>query len=374
MAMSIARRLCLLFVLLDAAGVLSGTAQTARAAQEDGAREDGTQEPPARELIVGTKASAPLAMKTEDGGWTGLSIALWQRIAAERGWRYRFVERDLDALIDGVAAGELDAAVAALSVTAAREAQVDFSQPYFDAGLGVAVPAKGRGGWLALVERLVSLQFLSVVAGLLLVLLAIGFLAWLFERRANPQEFGGGFAGIGAGLWWAAVTMTTVGYGDKAPKTLAGRILGLIWMFAAIIIISGFTAAIASSLTVGSLQSAIEDESDLARAELVSVTRSAAADYLRGKGIGFRGTDTVEAALEAVAGGRADAAVYDAPLLRYLAERGFAERVRVLPLVFDRQYYAIALPEGSPLREDVDRTLLEIVRSPQFQSLKARYQ
>ena len=74
----------------------------------------------------------------------------------------------------------------------------------------------------------------------------VGVVMWLGERRRNQAQFGGTAAhGIGAGLWWSAVTMTTVGYGDKAPVTILGRLLGLVWMFAAIIIISSFTAAIA---------------------------------------------------------------------------------------------------------------------------------
>ena len=57
--------------------------------------------------------------------------------------------------------------------------------------------------------------------------------------------------------------MTTVGYGDKAPVTVMGRLIGLIWMFAAIIIISSFTAAIAASLTVSELGSDVENPNDL---------------------------------------------------------------------------------------------------------------
>jgi len=57
--------------------------------------------------------------------------------------------------------------------------------------------------------------------------------------------------------------MTTVGYGDKAPVTLAGRVVGLLWMPASIILISGFTAAIASALTVGQLDHSISGLDDL---------------------------------------------------------------------------------------------------------------
>ena len=82
---------------------------------------------------------------------------------------------------------------------------------------------------------------------------------WLFERKRNKEMFGQGIKGLGAGFWWSAVTMTTVGYGDKAPVTAAGRTIGFIWMFAAILLISGLTASIASALTVSSLDSKIEN-------------------------------------------------------------------------------------------------------------------
>lgn len=41
--------------------------------------------------------------------------------------------------------------------------------------------------------------------------------------------------GLGQAVWWAAVTMTTVGYGDKAPKTLGGRVVAVAWMLASIV-------------------------------------------------------------------------------------------------------------------------------------------
>src|SRR5699024_8670775 len=96
------------------------------------------------------------------------------------------------------------------------------------------------------------------------VLLMAGAGVWAFERRKNPEEFRSDAPkGLADGFWWAAVTMTTVGYGDKAPKTLGGRVIGLIWMFTSVIVISSFTAAIATSLTVGQLSSTVQGVEDL---------------------------------------------------------------------------------------------------------------
>ena len=78
-------------------------------------------------------------------------------------------------------------------------------------------------------------------------------------------------------------------------------------------------------------------------------------------------------ALDAVAAGEADALVYDAPILRYLVASSYPDRLRILHLVLQRQDYGIALPAGSPLREEVNRTLLQIVRSDEWQNLLERY-
>lgn len=108
-----------------------------------------------------------------------------------------------------------------------------------------------------MLARLISPAFLTVVAGLLALLIAIGVLIWLAERRTNAQFRQKPLFGIGAGLWWSAVTMTTVGYGDKAPTTGLGRVIALVWMFAGLIVISTFTVAITTNLTVNKLDASI---------------------------------------------------------------------------------------------------------------------
>lgn len=324
-------------------------------------------------LTVGTKDAPPFAMKRADGEWEGISIDLWRELARKTGVRYEWRETDLEGLLRGVEQDSLDLAIAALTITASRESQADFSHPYFQTGLGIAVKV-GSGGWFGVAKRLFSLEFLSVVAALLFVLLAVGVVIWFVERKHNPEQFGGSMAqGIGSGFWWSAVTMTTVGYGDKAPVTFIGRIIGLVWMFAAIIIISSFTAGIAASLTVSELETTVTGAGDLPNARVGAVENSTGAVYLQKRDVSFRGYATVEEGMEALQSGKIDAMVHDAPMLKYLKRKEFDGDIVVLPETLDKQFYGIALPAGSSYRESLNRALLEVLASPEWKIIVGKY-
>ncbi|MES1923921.1 transporter substrate-binding domain-containing protein [Salinisphaera sp. T31B1] len=323
-------------------------------------------------LTVGTKAAPPFVIDT-DGRYSGISIALWQAVAERIGVTFDYAPTTLPGLFSGLEDGQLDVSVAALTVTAPREARIDFTYPFYSTGLAIAVPAGGSRVW-STVERFFSWQFLSALGALAVVLMLVGVLVWLFERRANAEEFGGGPAsGLASGFWWAAVTMTTVGYGDKSPRTLGGRVVGLVWMFAAIIIISSFTAAIATSLTVGQLSSGIRGVEDLPGARVATISGSAAADALTDRGIAYQARDELDQALEDLAARRVDAVVFDAPLLRYEVLERYAGKLDVVEGVFDRQDYAFALPQGSDLREPINRAILEYLGDDDWSALLTRY-
>lgn len=330
------------------------------------------QATPPDTVVIGTRVAAPFVM-AEDGGYAGLSVALWSHVAERLELPYVFEERDLEALLTGVEDGSLYASVAALTVTAEREERVDFTHPFFTSGLGIAVPHR-PAGFVQAVLRLFSLEFLWVFGLLGGLLLFWGGLVWLFERAENEEEFGGTAAqGIGSGFWWAAVTMTTVGYGDKAPKTLAGRVVGFVWMFMAIIVISFFTAAIASSLTVTQLDSRVSGPEDLPQARVGTLDGSAAASYLDDDGVASVAFPSIPDGLEALASGSIDAFVHDAPILRYFGQNEFRGRTRVLPGTFAEQYYAIALPEGAADRDAINLVLLDYLASEEWAELRRRH-
>ncbi len=337
------------------------------------------QEPPPADdrpiLIVGTKEVAPFAMKNPDGSWRGISIDLWKAIADELDLKYEFREQPLEKLLNGLKTRELDAAVAAMTITTEREEFMDFTHPFYNSGLGIAVSPQTERSWVSgLFSLLLSWEFLQIVAALVVTLLIVGLLVWLFERRHNAEQFGGrGAKGLYSGFWWSAVTMTTVGYGDKAPKTLPGRLVALIWMFSSLIVISFFTASVATMLTVSRLESPIQGPDDLPDVRVATVADSTSEEYLRAHHIPFRAYPEPLDALEAVARNERDAVVYDMPTLRYLSKHELDEPLDVLPRRFDRQNYGIGLPQGSPLRETINRVLLRKISEPEWDDSLFRY-
>jgi ABC-type amino acid transport substrate-binding protein len=217
-------------------------------------------------------------------------------------------------------------------------------------------------------------RLVRALAALLAVLFVVGVIVWLFERKRNAEQFGGSpVKGIGAGFWWSAVTMTTVGYGDKAPLTPGGRIVGLIWMFVSIVTISGFTAAIASALTVSQLDTAVSGPDDLPNVRVGSISNTTSGNYLKRNHIVFHSYESPAAGLEGLANDEIDAMVYDAPILRYLANRHHRGVLTVLPQTFERQDYGIGLPTKSPYREEINRVLLEELNKAWWNDAQFQY-
>lgn len=224
-------------------------------------------------MVIATLEAPSFAYRDDDGRWVGIAIELWERIAAQNGYDFRYVELGLTELLDAVAEGRVDAAVAALTITGEREQRFDFSHGFHTAGLAIAVPVRNTN-LLSALGRFMAPEFLGIVAALLALLIVIGVLIWLAGRRANAQFQREPLAGVSSGLWWSAVTLTTVGYGDKALVTVLGRVLAMVWMFAGLVVISAFTAAITTALTVNELDGSVDGIEDLRFKRVLASGRS----------------------------------------------------------------------------------------------------
>jgi ABC-type amino acid transport substrate-binding protein len=144
-------------------------------------------------------------------------------------------------------------------------------------------------------------------------------------------------------------------------------------MFAAIIIIASFTAAISSALTVSSLESSISGPGDLPKAKVGTVEPSQGALYLKRRSIAYRGYANPAAAIDALAKGEVEAIVYEAPILQYQIKNRPDGGMLVLDGTFDNHGYALALKQGSPLREAVNLALLQFTASEDWTAVLGKY-
>jgi voltage-gated potassium channel len=105
--------------------------------------------------------------------------------------------------------------------------------------LGLHAPAMGT------LARVVSNErdtLASILIIFLIVLVAAATGTLLFEHKVQADRFGG----LPDALWWAIVTLTTVGYGDVVPATVGGKIIGAVVMVSGIAVLALMTGVLAS--------------------------------------------------------------------------------------------------------------------------------
>jgi voltage-gated potassium channel len=93
--------------------------------------------------------------------------------------------------------------------------------------------------------RLIAPELLvfALVAAIVTYFCAFGI--YFFEHPVQPEKF----ASVFHAMWWAAITLTTVGYGDMYPVTLGGRIFTMLMLFVALGVVAVPTGLVASALS-----------------------------------------------------------------------------------------------------------------------------
>lgn len=326
---------------------------------------------------VGIHPDPPFIIKTETGEYRGLCIDLWEDIATELNLVFEYKEfSDLIGMIRELDYEEIDISINPINVSSTRLKMFEVSQPFFISSIGVASTSANRSQFKAFINNFFSLDFFKVVLLLFFVIFCFGAILWAVERKYNQNQFRPGILGLLDGLWWSAVTMTTVGYGDKAPKTTMGKGIAIIWMFTAVIIISGFTATIASTLTVNSLASQIESLEDVQAIKKVgTVTASSSEEFLVSHQIISKVTyDSPQLALRGLSQNEVDIVVFDKTVIRYLINTNqVGGKVQLLPITFNKQYRSFLMPKASPLYEDVNPILVKRINQASWQEVLQRY-
>ena len=322
-------------------------------------------------LRVGVAMLPPYAVQADEGFWDGPAVQLWHQVADDLDLVYELVAVPADDQIDALAQGEIDVAITA-PATAEGADVAAYAPIYHTTSLGVA--QRAVPSLLSVFRGVLTREFLRIALWLVALLLIVGAIVWLLERRENGEEFNdsGILRGIGAGFWWAGVTMTSIGYGDKAPITFWGRAVALLWMLVALAITASLTAAIVASVNVASAPSLVVPE-DLRSVQVGATADTTSADWLQDADVTFRSFEDTDAGLEALLARDLDVFVAPTATLRYLVrERGTRDlQVEAKPL--QPQRYAFALAPGSDLVDEVTVSTLRALNSDTWPRLLERY-
>lgn len=328
-------------------------------------------------LIVGIHANPPFIIKNSQNQFEGLSIELWENIAQSTNIHFEYKEySDLIGILKALEYKDIDITINPMYVNDHRVEKFEMTQPYFISSIGIAIPFLNRSPIAVFISNIFSIGFLQIVLLLIFIIFVFGFLLWLVERKHNKFQFRPGVKGLFDGLWWSAVTMTTVGYGDKAPKTNAGKIIAIIWMFTAVIITSSFTAGIASTLTIGSLQTDIKNPEDLRLLNTISTIGSSNAEaYLSQENFSISTlyASPVEA-LRALAKKDHDALLHDHTVLQYFIKRlDLNDKVELLPISLKKQYQSFMLPKNHPAFVPINIGLVREIQKDNWENMQKKY-
>ena len=323
-------------------------------------------------LKVGISPFAPFVL--EEPPPQGYSIDLWEKVAANLGRKFELVRCTGAAdKVNRLIAGELDVAIGGLTTTQERETKIDFTHPTYRSGLGIMLAGTAErpalwervGGALARTNSSVAIAFFAMV-------FIAGNLIWLIER--DRDSFSKAYLpGVFEGMYWAVVTASTVGYGDKAPLKVAGRILAMLLIVISLPLFAVFTAELASAFTLQEISATVRGPSDLVGRRVGVVRGTLSAQFAASQGLEVRQWDRAQEMYQGLRDGKVGAVIYDSPSLKYYAQTDGADSVHMVPGTFEIRDLAIATQQGSTLREQINRALLDLEQTNELSELRVKW-
>ncbi len=326
----------------------------------------------AQEIRVATVEREPFSMVV-DGVHTGFSIDLMNQVASSLGWSVVYEQANsFGGMLGAVEIKNVDAAIANISVTADRERRMDFSQPIFDSGIQVMLPAssdQSNSVFSALFTRDIGLAVTLALA----LLFGGGMLMWLFERRAQPYFDRPLKEAPFPAFWWALNLVVNGGFEERMPQSRPGRIFAVILVISSLFIVSIFVAQITASMTIKAINDNVQGLNDLDGRRVGTINGSTSAAFLDARQLPhIRHSDTKKM-FDAFEEGNLDAVVFDGPILAYYVAVKSSEGARLTNRVYKPENYAAAFPTDSALREQFDQVLLGLRETGEYDELVQKW-
>lgn len=127
----------------------SETTETTESTEAESTETEGTEEgaeaaesTEGKTYVIATDTTfAPFEFENDNGEMVGIDLDLLAAIAEDQGFSYELQVLGFSAAVTALEAGEVDGVIAGMSITDERAQKYDFSEPYYDSGVGMAVAA-----------------------------------------------------------------------------------------------------------------------------------------------------------------------------------------------------------------------------------------
>ncbi len=326
-------------------------------------------------LNVATRAIRPFVFE-ENGKLTGFSVELWRLIAQRLGVESNFdVQPTVKDLLAAVKDKRDRVGVSAISITAEREREFDFSQPMFETGLGVMARVAPSGGGLSMLAMLDWNSIAKFVAIFLLLNLIPAHVIWwdhLRHEKTDDDYISRKYMpGVLQAAYWLALTWGA--QSAELPVRWLGRIMHLLTVYGSVFFVAFFIASASSTLTLQQMKSDISGPADLPGKQVATVKGSTSVDYLRGIGAHPIEATDIDAAIELLSAGKVDAVVYDMPVLQYYVSHSESTALQVVGEPFLKGNYGIVFASDDTLRKSVNEALLALTEDGTIANLNAKW-
>ena len=328
-------------------------------------------------LKVAVTNFPPFVMES-DGKYSGFEVELWQSIAKELGVEFTYEKHNFQELIPLVADKKADVAMAAITINEQREEITDFSHPTFHSGLRILL-SKNRTkinisstlksfltqGYKQLIKPLLILSIIIIIFGNML---------WFAERGSNSfaQTY---FPGIFQATWFSlsiilgSPSIVLVYKVQSWLSMVIVQIAQLVKLAVLGLIVGELTAFI----TTRKIRLNIESPQDLAGKTVATVQGTTSEPILKRLGAIIIPVVKIEEAFAKLEKNEVEAVVFDAPILEYYALNDGFGKVELVGELFEKQDYGFVLPNGSPLREKINRAILTIRENGFYDALYKKW-
>ncbi|XP_036280087.1 glutamate receptor 2 isoform X3 [Pipistrellus kuhlii] len=372
-------------------------------------------------VVVTTILESPYVMMKKnhemlDGNerYEGYCVDLAAEIAKHCGFKYKLTivgdgkygARDADTKIWNGMVGELvygkaDIAIAPLTITLVREEVIDFSKPFMSLGISIMIkkPQKSKPGVFSFLDPLAYEIWMCIVFAYIGVSVVLFLVSRFSPYEWHTEEFEDGREtqssestnefGIFNSLWFSLGAFMQQGC-DISPRSLSGRIVGGVWWFFTLIIISSYTANLAAFLTVERMVSPIESAEDLSKQTEIAygtLDSGSTKEFFRRSKIAvfdkmwtyMRSAEPsvfVRTTAEGVARVRKSKGKYayllESTMNEYIEQRKPCDTMKVGGNL-DSKGYGIATPKGSSLRTPVNLAVLKLSEQGVLDKLKNKW-